>query len=79
MEEMQRAGLLRTKLDREELALRRQIVEQQRRVAEIAMIEQEKNPLRTGRFRRELKRQIIQRQEMDEAVKQQELRKLQIA
>jgi hypothetical protein len=79
MEEAQRTTAARAQLDREEeIALRRQIVEQQRRVAEIAEIEQEKNRMRIEKFRRELARQMVQRKEMYEAARAQELRKLQI-
>lgn len=62
----------------EELRLRQQIVEQQKKVAELAEIEQEQNRIRIEKFRRELSRQMVQKKQMYEQARQQELRKLQI-
>jgi len=62
----------------EELRIKQQIVEQQKRLAELAEIEQEQNRIKIEKFRRELARQMIQKREMYESARQQELRKLQI-
>jgi hypothetical protein len=79
MEETHRAKLLQAQRSREEeLKLKRQIIEQQRRLAELAEIEQEQNRIRIEKFRRELARQMVQKKEMYEAARQEELRRLQI-
>ena len=70
------AEKIRTK--QEELKLKQQIVEQQKKLAEIAEIEQEQNRIKIEKFRRELSRQLIQKRDMYEVARQQELKKLQI-
>lgn len=79
MVETQRAkAQLEAKNRAEEERLRRQIIEQQKKVAELAEIEQEQNRIRIEKFRRELSRQMVQKKQMYEAARQQELRKLEI-
>ncbi|OHT03120.1 hypothetical protein TRFO_06767 [Tritrichomonas foetus] len=79
MAESHRAKQLQAQRDRqEEERLKRQIIEQQKKVAELAEIEQEQNRIRIEKFRRELARQMVQKKEMFEAARQQELRKLEI-
>ena len=79
MIETARAKQQQAERDRqEEERLRRQIIEQQKKIAELAEIEQEKNRIRIEKFRRELTRQMVQKKEMFEQARQQELRKLEI-
>lgn len=79
MIETQRAKAQQQARDREEqMRLQEQINEQQRKFAELAEIEQERNRMRIEKFRRELSRQMVQKKEMYEAARQAELRKLQI-
>ena len=79
MVETQRAKAQQAARDRQEQArLQEQINEQQRKFAELAEIEQEKNRMRIEKFRRELARQMVQKKEMYEQARQAELRKLQI-
>jgi hypothetical protein len=79
MEETHRAKAARLARDREdEAAFRREVTEQQGRLAELAAIEQEKNRMRIERYKRELARQVVERKEMYEAARQEELRKLRL-
>jgi hypothetical protein len=79
MAETHRAKAARVARDRaEEAAFQREVIDQQRRLAELAEIEQEKNRIRIEKYRRELARQSVQRKEMYEAARQEELRKLQL-
>jgi hypothetical protein len=79
MQECHRAKAARIARDKEdEDAFQRQVVEENRRLEELALIEQEKNRLRIENFRRELSRQMVQKKVMYEAARQEELRKLQL-
>jgi hypothetical protein len=78
MEECHRAKAAKQIRDKEdEEAFQRQVVEENRRLEELALIEQEKNQLRIAQFKRELNRQITQKKVMYETARQEELRKLQ--
>jgi hypothetical protein len=77
MEDTQKARIAQAKLDAAEEAKRfREIIEQQKRAAELAEIEQEKNRIRIEKFRRELARQLVQKQELNEEAKREQLRRL---
>jgi trichohyalin len=79
MAETHRAKAARIARDKEdEVAFQREVIEEQRRLAELAEIEHEKNRIRIEKFRRELARQVVDRKEMYEAARQEELRKLQL-
>jgi hypothetical protein len=79
MDECHRAKAARIARDKEdEEAFQRQVVEENRRLEELALIEQEKNQLRIAEFKRELNRQITQKKVMYETARQEELRKLQL-
>jgi hypothetical protein len=62
----------------EEKILRRQVIEQTKRMEELAIIEQQKNQLRIERYKRELAWQLVQKKSMYEDARQEELRKLQV-
>jgi hypothetical protein len=77
MEESYRAKARQAARDRqEELRLRREVAEQQKRLVDLAVLEQEQNRIRIERFRRELSRQVVQRKEMFTAAREQELGRL---
>lgn len=79
MVETHRAKAAQQERDRQaEIMLQKQIMEQQKRVSELAQIEQEKNSMRIEKFKRELTRQLVTKKNMYEQARQAELRKLQI-
>jgi len=61
---------------REEEKVRKQMIQHAERLAKIAEIEQEENRIRAEKYRHELEKQMIQRKELFEAVRIEELRKL---
>jgi hypothetical protein len=64
--------------DAAKAAFERQVMEQTKRLEELAVIEEEKNQLRIEKYRRELARQMVQKKVMYEEARQEELRKLQV-
>lgn len=61
-----------------ELKLKQQMAEEQKRLNELAAVEQENARIKNEKYRRELTRQMLQKREMYEAARAQELRKLQL-
>ena len=79
MEESLRAKAAQQERTRaEELKLKQQMAEEARRLQQLEAVEQEQNRLRTETFRRELSRQLVQKKELFDAAKQQELERLQM-
>ena len=73
-EEEKRRRIQQTRAEEERT--RQQLIEQQRRIAQLAELEAEQNRIRLEKYRRELARQVLQRKEMYERAKQEELERI---
>jgi hypothetical protein len=77
MEESYRAKARQAARERQdEMRLRQEVAEQQKRLADLAVLEQEQNQIRIEKFKRELSRQMVQKKEMYAAAREQELARL---
>jgi hypothetical protein len=73
-EQAKRERLQLSRIDEERS--RQEFIEQTRRLAQLAEIEQEKIRMQIEAYRRELQRQVIERKEMYEAARQAELERI---